>query len=178
MPGDRYTKSNKIGDIKALVLDVDGVLTDSMIYITDEGMEMKAFNAKDGHGIRMLMRAGIVVAMITGRMSGALRHRVRELGIDHVIEGSVDKGTSITEMAKSLGIETKEIAYMGDDVVDLPAMALCGLSIAPADAVDEVKARADIITRLPGGKGAVREAVDIILKSLGLYKKVMERYSV
>ncbi|HDM32285.1 MAG TPA: HAD-IIIA family hydrolase [Deltaproteobacteria bacterium] len=178
MPGVRYTKSNKIVDIKALVLDVDGVLTDSMIYITDDGVELKAFNARDGHGIRMLMRAGIVVAMITGRMSGALKHRAKELGIEHVIEGSLDKGKSIKEVADRLGIGLKEIAYMGDDVVDLPAMSVCGFSIAPSDAIDEVKARADIITRLPGGKGAVREAIDIILKSKGLYHKVMARYGV
>ncbi|MCD6570202.1 MAG: HAD-IIIA family hydrolase [Deltaproteobacteria bacterium] len=162
--------------IKALVLDVDGVLTDSSIYFTDKGQEIKAFNAKDGHGIKMIMRAGIQVAIITGRKSKALKYRAQELGIEHVIEDAKDKKEALKKIAIKLGIDPSEIAYMGDDVVDLPAMALCGLSVAPSDAIDLVKEKVDIVTDNPGGKGSVRQAIEIILKSQGLYDKVMERY--
>lgn len=162
--------------IKCLVLDVDGVLTDSKIYFTDSGEEMKAFNSKDGHGLKLLMRAGIVVAIITGRLSRALEHRVKDLKIDHVIQGARDKKAALMDLSKTLEIETDEMAYMGDDVVDLPAMALCAMSIAPADAVDMVKHRADVVTEQTGGNGAVRQAVEIILKQAGLFDAVMERY--
>lgn len=164
--------------IKCFVLDVDGVLTDSKIYFTDDGQEMKAFNSKDGHGMKLIMRAGIQVAIITGRYSKALEHRVNDLNIEHVIQGSKDKKASLLELSQRLGIEPKEMAYMGDDVVDLPAMVMCGMSIAPSDAMEMVRKKADVVTNLPGGQGAVREAVEIILKRLGLLEMVMERYVV
>lgn len=164
--------------IKCLVLDVDGVLTDSKVYFTDNGDEMKAFNTKDGHGLKLLMRAGIIVAIITGRFSKALEHRAKDLNIEHIIQGSKDKRSSLMDLSRTLGIDTVEMAYMGDDVVDLPAMALCAMSIAPADAVDMVKQKADVVTELTGGNGAVREAVEIILKRMDLFETVMERYVV
>ncbi len=164
--------------IKCFVLDVDGVLTDSRVYFTDDGREMKAFNTKDGHGLKLIQRAGITVAIITGRYSKALEHRARDLNIEHVIQGSKDKKSALAELSQTLGIEPGEMAYMGDDVVDLPAMRLCTLAIAPADAVDMVKQKADIVTSLPGGHGAVREAVEIILKRMDLFDAVMERYVV
>jgi len=164
--------------VKCLVLDVDGVLTDSRIYFTDDGREMKAFNTKDGHGLKLIMRAGIQVAIITGRNSKALEYRVKDLGIEHVIQGSKDKLTSLRELAQRLGINPGEMAYMGDDVVDLPAMKLSAVSIAPADAVEMVRQKADIVTDLPGGHGAVREAIEIILKRMNLFDAVMERYVV
>jgi 3-deoxy-D-manno-octulosonate 8-phosphate phosphatase (KDO 8-P phosphatase) len=162
--------------ITCLVLDVDGVLTDSRIYFTDEGVEIKAFNCKDGHGLRMLLRAGIEVVIITGRRSKALEHRARELGIKHVIQGAVDKKPLLMDIAQKLGIQTANMAYMGDDVVDLPPMALCGMTFAPADAMEVVKERCDVVTARSGGYGAVREAIEIILKKEGLYETVMERY--
>ncbi|MEA3223010.1 MAG: HAD-IIIA family hydrolase [Thermodesulfobacteriota bacterium] len=164
--------------IKALILDADGVLTDSRIYITDTGMEIKAFNAKDGHGIKMIMRAGIHVAIITGRKSKALQYRAKELGIKHVIENSKDKKKALKKIAAKLGIDTSEIAYMGDDLVDLPAMAICGLTIAPSDAVDMVRKKVNIVTDNPGGRGSVRQAIEYILKSQDLYDKIMEHYVV
>jgi 3-deoxy-D-manno-octulosonate 8-phosphate phosphatase (KDO 8-P phosphatase) len=162
--------------ISCLVLDVDGVLTDSRIYFTDEGIQIKAFNSKDGHGLRMLLRAGIEVVIITGRTSKALEYRAAELGIKHVIQGSTDKKPDLLEMAQKLGIETSNMAYMGDDVIDLPPMSLCGMTFAPADAMDMVKERCDVVTTRPGGHGAVREAIEIILRREGLFDKVMERY--
>lgn len=164
--------------IACMVFDVDGVLTDGGITITDSGDEIKTFNSKDGHGIKLLLRAGIQVAIITGRSSGVVEHRARELGIPHVIQGSKDKREALLELAHRLGITPENMAYMGDDVVDLPAMALCGLTFAPADAVEAVRSRCHVVTSLPGGKGAAREAVEILLKRLGLYEKVMERYGV
>jgi 3-deoxy-D-manno-octulosonate 8-phosphate phosphatase (KDO 8-P phosphatase) len=164
--------------IRCLVLDADGVLTDSRIYVTDDGKEIKAFNSKDGHGLKLLMRAGIEVVIITGRISKALEHRAKELGIEHVIQDAKDKRSALMNIAREIGIEPAHMAYMGDDVVDLPAMALCGMTFAPADAMDMVKDRAEIVTGKPGGHGAVREAIEVLLKRLGLYDKVMERYVV
>jgi 3-deoxy-D-manno-octulosonate 8-phosphate phosphatase (KDO 8-P phosphatase) len=163
--------------ISCLVLDVDGVLTDSRIYFTDEGTQIKAFNSKDGHGLRMLMRAGIDVVIITGRTSKALEYRAAELGIKHVIQGAIDKKPLLLEAAKTLGIEPINMAYMGDDVVDLPPMSVCGMTFAPADAMEMVKERCDVVTTAAGGHGAVREAIEILLKREGLFDKVMERYA-
>lgn len=164
--------------IRILVLDVDGVLTDGSIYISDHGYEMKAFNSRDGHGIKLLQRAGIETAIITGRISKALEHRTEELGIRHVFQNAKDKREAILKLSSELGIDTGEMAYMGDDVVDIPAMVLCAMSFAPSDAMDIVKEKADYVTKLPGGKGAVREAVEVILKNEGLYDEVMKRYAV
>jgi 3-deoxy-D-manno-octulosonate 8-phosphate phosphatase (KDO 8-P phosphatase) len=164
--------------IRILVLDVDGVLTDGSIYISDQGDEMKAFNSRDGHGIKLLQRAGIETAIITGRISKALEHRTEELGIRHVVQNAKDKRDAILKLSSELGIDTGEMAYMGDDVVDLPAMALCSMTFAPSDAMDIVKEKAQYVTKLPGGKGAVREAIEVILKNEGLYDEVMKRYAV
>lgn len=164
--------------ITCMVLDVDGVLTDSSIYFTDDGKEIKAFNAKDGHGLKLLMRAGIEVVIITGRISKALEYRTNELGIKYVLQGIKDKKPALLEIAGKIGIEPAQMAYMGDDVVDLPAMAICGMTFAPADAMDMVKERVEYVTLKPGGQGAVREAIEILLKRMGLFDKVMERYVV
>ncbi len=164
--------------ITCMVFDVDGVLTDGGISITDSGDEIKTFNSRDGHGMKLLMRAGIEVAILTGRTSRVVEHRARELGISHVIQGTKDKKAALLDLAERTGIEPANMAYMGDDVVDLPPMALCGLTFAPADAVDMVRARADVITTLPGGRGAAREAIEVLLMRLGLFDKVMERYGV
>ncbi len=164
--------------IKVLVLDVDGVLTDGSIYLNDQGYETKAFNCRDGHGMKLLQRAGIQIAIITGRISKALEYRTEELEIRHVYQNAKDKRDAILKLSLEMGIDTREMAYMGDDVVDMPAMALCAMSFAPSDAVDIVKEKADYVTKLPGGKGAVREAIEVILKKEGLYDEVMKRYEV
>ncbi len=162
--------------IRYLVLDADGVLTDCRLYYTEDGREIKSFNVRDGHGIKLLMRAGIGVAIITGRVSKAVEHRAKDLQIEYVVQGARDKKAALLELSRQVGVEPEAMAYMGDDVVDLPAMALCGMSIAPSDAADMVLERADIVTSLRGGHGAVREAAEIILKRLGLFEKAMERY--
>jgi 3-deoxy-D-manno-octulosonate 8-phosphate phosphatase (KDO 8-P phosphatase) len=162
--------------VKVLVLDADGVLTDSKIYISDQGEEMKAFNSKDGQGLKLIRQAGIKVAIITGRKSKALEHRCRELGIEHLIQNAEDKLIALTQLAEKLGCTTGEMAFMGDDVVDLPAMAECALTFAPADALDLVKTRVHYVTEQKGGRGAVREAIEIILRHNGMYDQVMQRY--
>lgn len=163
-------------DLKLLVLDVDGVMTDGSIYISDSGEELKAFNSKDGHGIKLLMRAGLDVAIITGRVSKALEHRVRDLGIKYVVQNCKDKRAALMDLAEELGLPTNQMAFMGDDVVDLPAMRLCGLSFAPADALPMVKREATIVTERDGGRGCVREAVEEILRRVGKFDEVMARY--
>lgn len=165
-----------MNSIACMVFDVDGVLTDGGISITDSGEEIKTFNSRDGHGMKLLMRAGIEVAILTGRTSRVVDHRAKELGITHVIQGAKDKKAALLDLAARIGIEPSRMAYMGDDVIDLPPMALCSLTFAPGDAMEMVRQRADVVTTLPGGRGAAREAIEVLLKRLDLFDKVMDRY--
>ncbi|MDT8378033.1 MAG: HAD-IIIA family hydrolase [Desulfotignum sp.] len=162
--------------VKLLVLDVDGVLTDGRIIYTDSGEQVKQFSSKDGLGLRLLMDNGIQAGIITGRISGALTHRCRNLGIDLVFDGIFNKAEALERMAQQTRIDPSAMAFMGDDLIDLPAMARAGVAIAVADAVDEVKARADIVTQAAGGRGAVREICDAILKAAGLWEKAMKTF--
>jgi 3-deoxy-D-manno-octulosonate 8-phosphate phosphatase (KDO 8-P phosphatase) len=164
--------------VKLLVLDVDGVLTDGRIIYTDSGEQIKQFSSRDGLGLRLLMDNGILVGIITGRISGALTHRCRNLGIDLIFDGIFNKAEALDRMARKTGIDPSAMAFMGDDLIDLPAMARAGVAIAVADAADEVKARADIITRASGGKGAVREICDAILKAAGLWDNALKPFLV
>lgn len=168
--------SNKLEPIKALLLDVDGVLTDGGIIYGDDGAEIKVFNVKDGLGIRLLIDAGIPVGIVTGRRSGALTHRCRNLGLDHVFDGVGDKTAVLGEVRRRMGAAPGEIAFIGDDLPDLPLMKKVGCAIAVADAREEVRDRADIVTTAPGGNGAVREICESILKAKGLWEDVLGRY--
>ncbi len=172
--------SRKLADpILCLVLDVDGVLTDGSIMIDDHGVETKRFNVRDGLGLATWIRLGFEVAVITKRKSraaggeGALAHRCRELGIKHLIQGASDKAAALGAVSEATGIEPSHMAYIGDDWPDLPAMRLVGLPIAVADATDEVKARAEFVTTQRGGQGAVREAIEAIIKAKGGYADAM-----
>ena len=162
--------------VKLLVLDVDGVLTDGRIIYTDSGEQIKQFSSKDGLGLRLLMDNGIQAGIITGRISEALTHRCRNLGIDLIFDGIFNKAEALERMAQQTRIDPSAMAFMGDDLIDLPAMARAGVAIAVADAVDEVKARADIVTQAAGGRGAVREICDAILKAAGLWEKAMKPF--
>ncbi len=162
--------------VKLLLCDVDGVLTDGTIAIDDDGKEQKFFNVKDGHGIKLLQRAGIEVGIISGRFSQATFHRARELSINLVFIGVKNKLEAFEEVLKETGLEPSEIGYIGDDVVDIPVMRRVGFPVAVGDGVEEVKREAVYVTRLPGGKGAVREVAEIILKSKGLWEEVLKRY--
>lgn len=162
--------------IKLLALDVDGVLTDGSIYISPAGEVFKGFNAKDGMGISCALRSGLQIAVITGRQSPIVERRCEELGITLLQQGVKDKRLALQQMAQELGLVREEIAYMGDDLNDIPAFKASGLNFVPADAAMEVLAVADIITKASGGRGAVREAITMILAAQDNWNVIVNSY--
>ncbi|MDI6801143.1 MAG: 3-deoxy-manno-octulosonate-8-phosphatase KdsC [Thermodesulfovibrionales bacterium] len=164
-------------NIKLLVLDVDGVLTDGSIILDNEGNEVKAFHVRDGHGIKMLAKAGIEVAIITGRHSKVVERRAHELGITEVYQRCHIKSVAYEHLMEKLGISDREVAYIGDDIVDIPIFKRVGLSAAVADATEETKAEAMLVTKNRGGRGAAREVCELILKSNGKWKEIMDDYN-
>ena len=162
--------------IKLLALDVDGVLTDGSIYISPAGEVFKGFNAKDGMGISCALRSGLQIAVITGRQSPIVERRCEELGITLLQQGVKDKRLALQQMAQELGLVREEIAYMGDDLNDIPAFKASGLNLVPADAAMEVLAVADIITKASGGRGAVREAITVILAAQDNWNVIVNSY--
>jgi 3-deoxy-D-manno-octulosonate 8-phosphate phosphatase (KDO 8-P phosphatase) len=163
-------------NIKLLILDVDGVLTDGSIILDNEGNEFKAFHVRDGHGIKMLEKAGINVAIITGRYSKVVDRRAKELGIKEVFQRCHIKSVAFDHLIEKFGLRPEEVAYIGDDIVDIPIFKRVGLSIAVSDATEETKAEAMMVTRNRGGKGAVREICEFLLKSKGLWQSLMGEY--
>ncbi len=159
--------------IKLLLLDVDGVLTDGTITYTDSGEQIKSFNSGDGIGIRLLMQAGIGVGIVTGRASEALIHRCKNLNIDLVFEGIRDKAKAFDEIVEKTKLKPGQIAFMGDDLIDLPAMTRAGTALSVPDAPKEVQSRAHYVTRARGGSGAVREVCEAILKTQGLWDQAI-----
>jgi 3-deoxy-D-manno-octulosonate 8-phosphate phosphatase (KDO 8-P phosphatase) len=153
--------------VRMLVLDVDGVLTDGRLYYGNTGEEFKAFNIKDGLGIKLLQRAGIPVAIITGRSSDSVLRRAGELGIEHLVQGREDKLTALRELCERCGISPQDCAYMGDDLPDLAAIAAAGLGMTVADGAGAVRDAADWCSEAAGGAGAVREACEFILVAQG-----------
>jgi 3-deoxy-D-manno-octulosonate 8-phosphate phosphatase (KDO 8-P phosphatase) len=164
------------GNIKMLILDVDGVLTDGSIILDNDGNEYKSFNVRDGHGIKMLIRAGIHVAIITGRHSKVVERRAQELGITEVFQKCHDKRTAYKKLMEQYNLEDPEVAYVGDDIVDAPIMALVGLPVAVADATEDTKGYALFVTESRGGRGAVREVTDFILKAKGIWQGMVNDY--
>src|SRR4030066_323685 len=157
-------------NIKLLILDVDGVLTDGSIILDNKGNEFKSFHVRDGHGIKMLIRAGIQVAIITGRHSKIVERRAHELGITEVFQKCFNKEVAYKQLSEKYSVTDSEIAYIGDDIVDIPLLKKSGFPVVVADADDEVKAVAKMITKKMGGRGAVREGCDFLLKAKGLWK--------
>ncbi|MCP4834421.1 MAG: HAD hydrolase family protein [Phycisphaera sp.] len=155
--------------VKLLCLDVDGVLTDGSIFIDDQGVETKRFFVRDGTALRAWQRAGGVVAIITGRSGEAVRRRAAELGIDLVRSGVSRKGPVFEELLAELGLTPSEAAMVGDDLPDLPVLDRCGYPVAVQDAAPEVKAAARLVTKAPGGRGAVREVVEHLLVARGAW---------
>lgn len=153
--------------VRLAIFDVDGVLTDGTLYIGAQGETFKAFNILDGHGLRMLQAAGVATAILSGRESAAVRRRAGELAITEVIEGADDKVAAFEGLIAKLGVDARGCAFMGDDLPDLAVMQRCGLAVAVANAVDEVKAAAHYVTRASGGHGAVRELCDLLLRARG-----------
>ena len=163
-------------DIELLVLDVDGVLTDGRIVYDDAGREAKAFCVRDGAGLKLWHRAGKRSAFLTGRQSGIVDRRAQELGVHAVRQGALVKLPAFQDILAELGAAPQRTAYVGDDLPDIPPMRQAGLAIAVADAVDEVKALADWVAPRPGGRGAVRWAIEQLLRAGGQWAKIMERY--
>jgi 3-deoxy-D-manno-octulosonate 8-phosphate phosphatase (KDO 8-P phosphatase) len=166
-------------EIKALVLDVDGVLTDASLFYSSRGEALKAFSARDGFAIRLAVTEGIPVAVLSGRLAGPVRPRLRDLGIppELTVQGSRDKRADISSLADRLGLSLAEIAFMGDDFPDLPALTLVGLAACPADAAVEVRERCHFVASSPGGRGAVRELVKVLLEARGRWSKVVEAWA-
>ena len=153
--------------IRLFAMDVDGILTDGTVLISSNGTEAKRFSILDGLGLARLRDAGFPLAWISGRASGATTARATELKIPHVIQGRIDKLTALTELAASLGLPLSACAYMGDDVIDVPALRAAGLGISVPGAIAEARAAADYITKRPAGLGAVREVCDHLLATHG-----------
>lgn len=153
--------------IKFLLLDVDGILTDGRIIIDGFGNELKAFHIHDGHGIYLIRRGGIEVGIISGRTSKVVEYRAKELGIKEVHQNALDKVRAYEDIKARYNLSDDEVAFMGDDLIDIPLLQRVGLSATAADAVRDVKAIVDIITEKRGGEGAVREVIDFILKAKG-----------
>jgi len=162
--------------IRLVIFDVDGVLTDGSLFIGDDGQEYKAFNSRDGHGMKMLRSTGVEIAIITGRSSEVVRHRVSDLGIRHVYQGQHDKLVAFDELLKTLNLATDEIAYVGDDVVDLPVMRRVGLAVAVQDAHFLVKQHAHWQTPHCGGRGAGRDVCELIMEAQGTLDAELNKY--
>jgi len=152
----------KLDSIRLVAFDVDGVFTDGRFYLSDDGVETKAFHTQDGYGVRRLLDAGIAVAVISGRTSQAVVQRMAELGVAHVVLGCKDKVAAMDRLAEKLGLSVSECAYVGDDLPDLPLLNHVGFSVAVANAVPLLQEQCDYLTRKPGGFGAVREVCDLI----------------
>ena len=166
---------DRLKRVRLLLLDVDGVLTDGSIVYDNRGMETKAFNAKDGLGMGLLMDAGIDIGLITGRSSGALKHRCRNLGITRLMDGVKDKAAALERVTSDTGLTGDQIAFVGDDLPDMTVMTRVGLRVAVSDAHPEVRAIAHLVTRHPGGRGAVREVCEAILEAKGLWADIVKK---
>ncbi len=162
--------------IRLLVFDVDGVLTDGALFLGDDGQEYKAFHSRDGHGMKMLQRNGVELAIITGRTSRVVALRMESLGIGHVYQGQLDKLPAYETLKEKLGLSSEQVAYMGDDVVDLPIMRRAGLAIAVNDAHPLVLDNAHWRTARPGGRGAAREACEMLMQTQNTLETEMQRY--
>ncbi len=170
---DLLSRAKRVG---LAVFDVDGVLTDGTLFIGDDGQEYKAFSTKDGHGMRMLQHYGVVIAIITGRNSQAVKRRMAELGIAHVLQGHREKLPAFEQLLARLNMAETDTAYIGDDVVDIPILRRTGLSITVPDAHPLVKRYAHWTTTSPAGRGAVREVCELILKARGSLDEAMQHY--
>jgi 3-deoxy-D-manno-octulosonate 8-phosphate phosphatase (KDO 8-P phosphatase) len=156
------------------LLDVDGVLTDGGIVMGDGGEEIKRFDVRDGHGIRLLTRVGIQVGLLSGRFSKVVNHRARDLGIRMVYQDVLNKAEAYRKIRKKTGLTDNEIAYMGDDVVDLPVLRRVGLAVTVKNGWEGLKSEVDYVTREEGGRGAVREVVELLLNAQGKWEEANE----
>lgn len=168
--------SQRAAQVRLVAFDVDGVLTDGRLYFGNRGETMKAFDVRDGFGIRLLRQVGIELAVITGRRSGIVTARARDLGITQVLQGQDDKRSALQRIAAGVGVAPQECAYMGDDWIDLSVLAFAGFAAAPADAMPEVRERAHWIAPSPGGRGAVRDLAQFVLQAQGRLEPLLREW--
>jgi 3-deoxy-D-manno-octulosonate 8-phosphate phosphatase (KDO 8-P phosphatase) len=169
--------AERFARIRLLLLDVDGVLTDGRITYTDAGQEIKAFHVRDGSGVKFWQRGGGRVAILSGRSSPAVARRAAELGIDPVVQGADEKLPALRRILSETGLRPDQVCAVGDDLPDLPVLTRCGLAAAVADAAPEVRAVAHFVTTAPGGRGAVREVVEWLMRAQGTWDPVVARLS-
>ena len=162
--------------VRLVIFDVDGVLTDGKLWYTPQGDELKAFHAFDGHGVKLLLMAGLETGIISGRDSPAVAKRAKELGIEHVMQGVEDKHAAFDRMLRRAKVKRAATAYMGDDLVDLPVLTRCGFACAPHEAPEDVRRRAHYIASASAGHGAAREVCEFILEAQGKLGPVLRRY--
>lgn len=166
----------KLKKVKLLILDVDGVMTDGRIIMDDEGREIKNFHVRDGHGIKVLQRYGIEVALLTGRLSQVVKQRAKDLDIKEVYQKVYNKREVFEKILKKHKLSAEETAYMGDDIIDIPVLKSVGFSAAVADAVEVVKKSVDYVAKNKGGQGAVREICEMILQAQGKWPEIAAKY--
>lgn len=166
----------KAARVRLVVFDVDGVLTDGSLFLGDDGQEYKAFHSRDGHGMKMLKESGVEIAIITGRTSHVVVHRMASLGVEHVYQGRLEKLPALEDLQQRLDITSDAVAYVGDDVVDLPVMTRVGLAIAVADAHPLVLQHAHWQTPRGGGRGAARDVCELIMEGHGTLQPQLARY--
>ncbi|MEM7304281.1 MAG: HAD-IIIA family hydrolase [Pseudomonadota bacterium] len=171
---DKEQLAARAKNIELVVFDVDGVFTDGRIYLNHQGEESKAFNVRDGHGVRMLIHYGVQVAVLSGRHSEAVSVRMKELDVTDVLQGHIDKRVAFNQLAEQKHLQFSQMAFVGDDIIDVQAMQLAGLSFAVADAHEWVIRQADTVTQRRGGEGAVREVCELILDAKGLLSKALD----
>jgi 3-deoxy-D-manno-octulosonate 8-phosphate phosphatase (KDO 8-P phosphatase) len=172
MSGDLLERMRRL---KLMIFDVDGILTDGTLYVGEAGAELKAFNAKDGHGIKMLRESGVEVAILSARRSRAVDARASELGLTLVEQGAGDKGRALDGLLARARVAAEAAGYMGDDLPDLPVFARCGFAASVPEAPEPVKARAHVITRASGGRGAVREVCELIMRAQDTLDRAIAR---
>jgi 3-deoxy-D-manno-octulosonate 8-phosphate phosphatase (KDO 8-P phosphatase) len=173
---DESAAQGKLAAVRMLAMDVDGVLTDGGVIFTSGEQESKRFHIADGLGIQLALNAGLIVVWVTGRESEAVQRRAAELGVAHLYQKSGNKAAAIAELMGANALTQSNVAYIGDDLNDLPAFSLAGVKFAPANAVSEIKALADFVTERTGGNGAVREVCDVILKAQGKWNDAVTAY--
>jgi len=167
---------SRIRLVKCLLLDVDGVMTDGKLYVGANGFEAKAFDIRDGTGVKLAQAAGLAVGFVSARPSEPTIRRARELGVDWLIQDPRDKGVTVRELQQKGGMRREQVCFVGDDLLDLPAFKAVGFPVAVADAADDVKAAAAIVTHAKGGNGAVREVVELIIRTQGLWQVALKKY--
>lgn len=169
--------NERAAKVRLVIFDVDGVLTDGSLFLDADGRELKAFHSRDGHGMKMLQASGVKIAIITGRTSTVVTHRMASLGIEYVYQGQLDKLPAYRELIAKLNVEADQVAYVGDDVVDLPIMCRVGLAVAVQDAHALVCKHAHWQTQLPGGRGAAREVCELIMAAQGTLESSFQAYT-